>query len=326
MREKKPKTEKWNIDDVTLLSFVEAVESGYLDNPYHNSYHALGVLHAMQRMLKLCAKNGSDVSLFDETDELAMVLAAFAHDIGHFGRNNEFLVNAAHDLAYTYNDQSPNEHMHCVTLFNILKKPECNVLKNSSKAEFSAFRKIVIELILATDMVHHFPMAADVAKLCSSTEPGESSMNSKSSSVVEKPSSQKPLLRKFLFHMADISDPLKSHGQHLKYVDRIIQEFNLQHEEAQALNVSSGSVGMIVKQKLPMAQMGFLEYIELSSVCSMIQLFPQLAGLSANLKENFAKWSEHGDVPEDQLEGVRGRASRAIAKIEAAEDVAGIAR
>jgi hypothetical protein len=48
--------------------------------------------------------------------------------------------------------------MHCALVFEILLKDESNILQNMSHPNWSLTRRIVVELILATDMAKHFDM------------------------------------------------------------------------------------------------------------------------------------------------------------------------
>ena len=47
----------------------------------------------------------------------ALLTSALAHDVGHPGVNNAFLVNTGAPLAMRYNDISPLENMHASIMF-----------------------------------------------------------------------------------------------------------------------------------------------------------------------------------------------------------------
>ncbi len=57
----------------------------------------------------------------DLDQRFAILVAALAHDIGHPGVNNHFLVTTEHPLARTYNDRAVLENMHAATLVHILE-------------------------------------------------------------------------------------------------------------------------------------------------------------------------------------------------------------
>jgi len=48
------------------------------------------------------------------------VIASLAHDVGHPGVTNRFLVNTRHKLAVNYNDLSVLESMHASKTFKLM--------------------------------------------------------------------------------------------------------------------------------------------------------------------------------------------------------------
>ncbi|PNH00395.1 cGMP-inhibited 3',5'-cyclic phosphodiesterase B, partial [Tetrabaena socialis] len=80
------------------------------------------------------------------------------HDYGHPGLTNDFLIATNHPLAVRYNDRSPLENHHCAAAFAVLGRPELDVLAPLSPPERAAFRKQVLEMVLATDMKQHFAL------------------------------------------------------------------------------------------------------------------------------------------------------------------------
>lgn len=49
-----------------------------------------------------------------------MYMASAAHDYGHPGFNNPFLVNSRNELAIRYNDKSPLENHHAFSAFSLM--------------------------------------------------------------------------------------------------------------------------------------------------------------------------------------------------------------
>jgi hypothetical protein len=108
-----------------FLTTLKYLSHSYLDNPYHNQLHGADVAQALSWILI----QGGAANVFTPVNEITMlssVLAALAHDAGHPGVNNNYLIDTSDPLALTYNDHSPLEHMHAATLFRILQKEECN--------------------------------------------------------------------------------------------------------------------------------------------------------------------------------------------------------
>lgn len=91
-----------------------------------------------------------------DLEVLALITSSLCHDIAHPGYNNAFLVASRDQLSFKYNDNSVLENMHASTTFRVLKKPNTNIVQTLNKDDFIKFRKICIDLILATDLQKHF--------------------------------------------------------------------------------------------------------------------------------------------------------------------------
>jgi hypothetical protein len=89
-------------------------------------------------------------------DLMALYIAAAVHDFDHPGFNNLFMVNTSNPLALLYNDKAVLECYHVSAAFQLLMKPEYNFLSQLPRAEFQAFREMVVEMVLATDLSQHY--------------------------------------------------------------------------------------------------------------------------------------------------------------------------
>merc|ERR1712226_1499218 len=94
-----------------------------------------------------------------------IMIAGLAHDLGHPGVNNQFLIETSHDLAMKYNDHAPLENMHCSTMFMILSDTDANIFALVSRDLFKEIRKGVVGAILHTDMAKHFEMIKELTLL-----------------------------------------------------------------------------------------------------------------------------------------------------------------
>ncbi|GIL68716.1 hypothetical protein Vafri_21956, partial [Volvox africanus] len=147
--------ERLRMEPLTLARLLRTLESGYrVNNPYHNSAHAADVLHTLHVLL-----HGARLTehYLDSLGLMAAYFAAIIHDYGHPGLTNDFLVASSHPLALRYNDRSPLESHHAAAAFSLLaERPDLDITSGLSRSERAAFRKQVIELVLATDMKQHF--------------------------------------------------------------------------------------------------------------------------------------------------------------------------
>jgi hypothetical protein len=77
-------------------------------------------------------------------ERFALLVSAIAHDVGHPGVNNAFLINIKDELAMRYNDISVLENHHSATLFKVLELPQCQILNSFSATEKRKLRQTMI--------------------------------------------------------------------------------------------------------------------------------------------------------------------------------------
>jgi len=135
------------------------LEDNYLTTiPYHNSTHAADVTQSTHVLLSSPALE----SVFTNLEILAAIFAAAIHDVDHPGVTNQFLVNSSSELAIMYNDESVLENHHLAFAFKILMNKECDIFETLTKKQRTTLRKMVIDMVLATDMSKHMSLLADL--------------------------------------------------------------------------------------------------------------------------------------------------------------------
>jgi uncharacterized protein YggT (Ycf19 family) len=144
--------EEFNIPEPVLRTFIVELSSKYLNNSYHNYKHGVDVFFTVYRLTTVT----SLTAIFSPLEFLGLLVGALSHDVGHMGLNNVYLVKAKHNLAILHNDRSPLENMHCTLLYDLLTKETTNIFVNLNEKEWRSIRKIIITVILGTDMSHHF--------------------------------------------------------------------------------------------------------------------------------------------------------------------------
>lgn len=145
---------KLNVSETVAARYFDAVEASYKPNPYHNSCHGADVLNSMLYFYH----NSEIITFLTDLEILASVLAGLGHDVGHSALNNRFLVNKRDDLALTYNDFSVLEMMHASLTFSLMKVENQNILESLDTEMWAIVRKVVVKMILATDMSRHFDL------------------------------------------------------------------------------------------------------------------------------------------------------------------------
>lgn len=138
-----------NVDAVVNL-LIDINES-YFDVPYHHQGHAALVLHACIHLLKLSGV----LPILSSEEKMAVYVACLGHDIGHPGKNAEFLASLDHPLHRLYNGKSALENYHAAATLKLLDDPQNNIFGHLNRSNYTAMKQLIIEVILATDLSQH---------------------------------------------------------------------------------------------------------------------------------------------------------------------------
>ena len=140
------------VEETVSDQFFLKVEKSYVGNPYHNACHGADVCHTLLYFLE----TSGIIKKLTGIELAACIIASLGHDIGHPGLTNRFLVNSREKLAMRYNDSAVLESMHVSLLYKIMHEPDRNLLIALDPDDWVSVRKLVISLILHTDMSRHF--------------------------------------------------------------------------------------------------------------------------------------------------------------------------
>mmetsp|Transcript_27681 Transcript_27681/g.71306 ORF Transcript_27681/g.71306 Transcript_27681/m.71306 type:complete len:798 (+) Transcript_27681:266-2659(+) len=160
-------TSNFKISLARLAQFLRKIEAGMKAVPYHNAAHVADVLQTLHAM---CSLGGLSAAIADPLYMLSAYLAAIIHDYEHQGLTNAFLIATESPLALRYNDTAPLEQHHLSSAFALMK--EHDLLPILPKPEFLRLRKVVIDLVLATDMAKHLDIMGRISALAASASAG----------------------------------------------------------------------------------------------------------------------------------------------------------
>ncbi|WIA11311.1 hypothetical protein OEZ85_011434 [Tetradesmus obliquus] len=140
------------LDEGRLARWLVRLEQGYPPNPYHNRTHAADVTRNVHVLLTRGGLGAAAAA--DDISTVAAYMAAVVHDFEHRGVNNDFLVRSGDALALLYNDHSPHENHHLAASWGALV--EHDFLRGMPRASRELLRRLIIDMVLATDMKQHF--------------------------------------------------------------------------------------------------------------------------------------------------------------------------
>eukprot|EP01038_Epipyxis_sp_PR26KG_P015310 gene15310-20632_t len=275
----------------TFQNFLREISNRYINtNTYHNFKHGCDVMHTSYRLLTVPALN----TIFSSLEVLSLIVGAIAHDVGHLGVNNVFLVKAKHELAILHNDRSPLENMHCVVLYDIVNKAATNIFMNLTDPQWRDCRKSILNIILGTDMSHHFEQISKTQLFfeVNGEDTGGFCSGVKDEIECFKEDKNRSFIMELILHVSDISNPYKPFNICAKWADLVVEEFCTQgdREKKEGLEVSP----MCDRDTLNLCnmQMGFIEFVVAPLVIAFVNIFPPLHAIGTNMADNYASWGD----------------------------------
>jgi hypothetical protein len=287
-------------------SFIKLIGRNYLsENPYHNMHHAHSVLSVTGNLIKNCC-----TALFSPVEELAILMAALCHDVGHRGLNSDFYIKTRHPLAIQYNDMSVLENMHCSLAFDLLRSSAgTDFTCNFSDDQWSLFRRTFINSVLATDMKSHFDLTSKVsAELKADALSNPESVNGET----------KKTIYQSVVHAADLANPLMPTKQSYDWAYRVVQEM---YEQGRLEERSGYQVAPFMQHRpsetveFAKLQISFVGFIVAPLWRSLAAVWPVLDDRIVQMEKNLQFWQELRDrAPshEDAYSDVTRRDSRAL--------------
>ena len=274
--------QEFQIQPHTLINYFSSLEKNYLSVPYHNSNHAADVMQSTHVLLSLPSLK----HLFSPYEITAALFAAAVHDVGHPGATNQYLINSESELALLYNDVSVLENYHVAVAFKLLQTPELDIFSNLSPEERKVMRRLIIDIVLATDMTKHMMI---LARMQTMMETRNVTGNGKDE--------EKLHLLETIVHCSDLSNPTKPLDQYKVWADLVFQEFFLQgdKERESGAVVSPNCDRNIVS--IPDSQIAFIDYI-VRPIWETLSNFvdPDVKHILEQLDENYSFFQEKANV------------------------------
>uniref|UniRef100_A0A671KD04 Phosphodiesterase n=1 Tax=Sinocyclocheilus anshuiensis TaxID=1608454 RepID=A0A671KD04_9TELE len=236
----------------TFVTYMMTLEDHYHgDVAYHNSLHAADVAQSTHILLSTPALD----EVFTDLEVLAAIFAAAIHDVDHPGVSNQFLINTNSELALMYNDESVLENHHLAVGFKLLQGENCDIFQNLSKKQRQTLRKMVIDMVLATDMSKHMSLLADLKTMVETKKVTSSGML-----LLDNYTDRIQVLRNMV-HCADLSNPTKPLDLYRQWTDRIMEEFFHQGDRERERGMEISPMCDKHTASVEKSQVGFIDYI-----------------------------------------------------------------
>ena len=206
---------------------------------------------------------------------MSAIFASAVHDVDHPGVTNQFLINTStylssspnislfffflclleSDLAIMYNDESVLENHHLAVAFKLLQADERNIFSHLTAKQIKTLRKMVIDMVLATDMSKHMQLLADLKTMVESKK-----VTGNNIIMLESYDDRIQVLQNMI-HCADLSNPTKPLDIYIKWTDRIMEEFWRQGDKERDLGLEVSAMCDRRIASVEKHQVGFIEFI-----------------------------------------------------------------
>jgi len=258
-----------------LLAAILELRRHYYPNHFHNWGHALMVMH---KTFLIACSTAVKKSL-SRLDLLALFIAALGHDVGHLGRNNAFEIAIQSPVALTYNDQSPLENHHCATLCKILHQSNLFAPLNRSQRTYT--RKLIIQLIIATDLAHHDDLKGRLRNL----------LNEGGALAAPLSLPNRTTILQGVLHAADFYSPTLPWEASVGWVNALGCEFAEQVELERKSGLAESTFLLSPNlQARAKNEVGFISRFVLPLWELMGSAFPELTPCCAMVRDNLSRW------------------------------------
>ncbi|XP_073455568.1 3',5'-cyclic-AMP phosphodiesterase 4C isoform X3 [Aquarana catesbeiana] len=242
----------FRIPSDTFITYMMTLEDHYhSDVAYHNNIHAADVAQSTHVLLSTPALE----AVFTDLEIMAAIFASAIHDVDHPGVSNQFLINTNSELALMYNDASVLENHHLAVGFKLLQEENCDIFQNLTKKQRQTLRKMVIDMVLATDMSKHMNLLADLKTMVETKK-----VTSLGVLLLDNYSDRIQVLQNMV-HCADLSNPTKPLELYRQWTDRIIVEFFHQGDREREKGMEISPMCDKHNASVEKSQVGFIDYI-----------------------------------------------------------------
>ena len=154
-----------------------------------------------------------------------------------------------------YNDESVLENHHLAVAFKLLQAEERNIFSHLTAKQVKTLRKMVIDMVLATDMSKHMQLLADLKTMVESKK-----VTGNNIIMLESYDDRIQVLQNMI-HCADLSNPTKPLDIYIKWTDRIMEEFWRQGDKEHDLGLEVSPMCDRRVASVEKHQVGFIEFI-----------------------------------------------------------------
>ena len=236
--------------EMQLRDYVQTIAAMYRNNPFHNFEHASHVTMSTVKLLsrivapdldKLSSADGLK-GLHDHTygitsdpiTQFSVILSALIHDVDHKGVPNTTLIKEEASIATVYKGKSVAEQNSVDISWDLLMDEgyqELRLAIYQTRAEYKRFRQLVVNSVMATDIMDKDLGAARKARWNKAFAEGAASMNEDSQTTTNRKAT---IVIEHLIQASDVAHTMQHWHIYTKWNERLFEEMYIAYREGRA--------------------------------------------------------------------------------------------
>jgi len=270
--------ESLGVDRTIFFRFFVRVQMLYRNVPYHNWFHAADVVQTMFLFLRAL----EPANVFTTLDKYVLLLSGALHDVDHMGLNNSFYLKTETPMGILVNctgSMSVLEVHHCNLSIEVLSDPETNVFHSLSPDQRTYAFKMLVNIILATDMAKHGEISKSFKEL---------------PKLMEDPDREREVHKvqfmKILIKACDVSNVIKPFDVARVWATAVTEEFYTQGDMEKERGFDIAPMFDRQRADLARGQIGFIDFLAALQFGAMRDWFPGFDWACEGLQRTRAVW------------------------------------
>ncbi|EAY11990.1 GAF domain containing protein [Trichomonas vaginalis G3] len=258
-------SQRFKINNSRLIRFILAVHDGYMKSPFYNWQRAVASAQFVYYILTTTdLKN-----ILTDLEKLALIVSTICHDIDYTSvdDSNQSTEIA---LAVLYHNRPVMEMHHCEHTISILERSEENILETLNADDSQSCWKMIISLILGTNMAKHFNTVTTLQSLIFPNK-----------MINMKLEEHRLLIMQFIIKASDAS-----------YACRNFPVCQREGTKAYKMFTDKTAIGKLFQRYLVNSQVGFIILYAEPMFTLLTHVFPSVDPLLEQVKLNLQYWKQ----------------------------------
>jgi hypothetical protein len=258
-----------------LTEYVQTIAALYRENPFHCFAHASHVTMSVVKLLsRIVAPEIESKSLdaahkdlhdhtfgitSDPLIQLSVVLGALIHDVDHTGVPNTQLIQEQATIASYYKYKSIAEQNSLDIAWDVLMQDCFEDLRRviyTTEEEFCRFRQLLVNSVMATDIIDKSLSAARKARWNVAFDVDESTASTLSTS--ERNDRKATIVIEHLIQASDVAHTMQHWHVYRKWIEKLFEEMYRAYKDGRSQtdpsdNWVTGELGFFDYYILPLA-------------------------------------------------------------------------